>query len=265
MEDKELAKIIIQAVSERVKRSAAVWIYKDERRLHQFTSILLELNGHFLALTAKHCIKKINSRSSLQVATFGAQSPGLSTTPLNLGMLNKMDLGFIEIRPEVANQLNSDWLSINALNSNFARPGELVVFIGFPYEFFQVEQSGPRYFFHPRPIALTTEVSPRLPSAAPADPTQDFFIEWHDTEFLNTTTSQAIDPFHPAGMSGSGVFWIPRPITGEIWDTSKILLTGVCVSVINSEHLMRCSRIENILTLLGYKVMFKLESSDGLI
>jgi hypothetical protein len=251
----DMTKAAVLAVAERVKRSTAVVL--SDGGANQFTAILFSLDGRHFAMTAGHCVHAVRNKRSLLFSTFAAQSPGVPVPRAQLLAHDDLDIGVIVLQSEAAIDLKAEWLTLADLSSNRIRPGENVVFVGFPAGLFRVEQGSVCSVASATPVALALEVSSRWPRSdlsRPADPAVDFFLDWDITRVLQSGLDRPIEPFSPSGMSGSGIFWVPCVDGQRVWSPTEICLAGVLSSTIDQEQLMRCMRIEHALNLLGFRL-----------
>ena len=250
----EIGAQLSRAVTERFVARTGVFL--SDAGQNQFTGIFFRsFDGSLYIFTAAHCIRDITDFESVLLATYRKPSPGILVDLSGYTLHSELDLAVIALDKDIADSLDVDWFEKDDISSNGAFEGEIACAYGFPSQFFEVHEGTPRVA-QPTPHIYLTEVSLRSPQAQltrPASEEIDFFIEKEQGNTLGEG-GELLPPYSPRGMSGCGVYTVPRPKVSEIWSPSDARLAGILCSVIESEGLIRCIRVEHVLSLCGYKV-----------
>ncbi len=162
-----------------------------------------------------------------------------------------LDLGILELSPDSALALGVEWIAAPNATSRHMGPRALVCVAGFPSELLNVPSAAPLVVV-PTPFMYFSEVSTRLPDpqdvSVPMEEAIDFFVEYEQRNILAVGGDRLA--IHPRGMSGCGVFIVPRPVPGQIWSPQGIELAGIQSSFVPAAQLLRANRIEYVFDLI---------------
>ncbi|MBN1458905.1 MAG: hypothetical protein JXA57_05170 [Armatimonadetes bacterium] len=249
-----------QALVEYVKPRMGVLVADSGR--NQFSCTFARFRGRYLAVTAAHCLARVEDWGSVVIGTFQRQSPAMKLTAraLHPGQPGRpdaplaIDVGAVELDEAEAMRLGVEWFGEDAMMSRHTSVGAPVCVAGFPWELFSWSKAAEGTIAHPGPFAYVSVVSDRLPSPdlldTPSDPLVDFYVEYNERTCPGLPGMPAGLRVHPLGMSGSGVFVLPRPVDGQVWSVSTAKLAGVQSSYVKAESLLRCSRVEHLFPML---------------
>lgn len=245
--DKVILRQLMTAVLEWGKYRSGIFMSDNGGNL--FSGVFLSLDNRFYAITADHCIKDIHDKSTLFVSTNGTLSLGVQLDPRRAIPLPEHDVAAIALDKEQVAALHVTWITRGEVTSKHAISGALVCLPGFPGQIQRggIERGAPA-ILHPHGFCYFSEIAgrDRAISQNEINPETDILIEYDKSNAYAITDDSKLPEIEPHGMSGCGVFVIPRPVDGELWNPGDIKLAGIQSSYSRRYKLLVAIKLENI-------------------
>lgn len=252
--DKVILRQLMTAVLEWIKYRSGIFMSDNGGNL--FSGVFLSLDNRFYAVTADHCIRDIHDKSTFFVSTNGALSPGVQLDPRRAIPLPEHDIAAIALDKEQVTALHVTWITRDEVTSKRAISGALVCLPGFPDQIQRggIEGGAPATL-HPHGLCYFSEIAgrDREISQNAINPETDILIEYDKSNAYAITDDSKLPEIEPHGMSGCGVFVIPRPVGGELWNPGNIKLAGIQSSYSRPDKLLVAKRLEYIFNALEHK------------
>lgn len=260
----EAHKEVVRCVTEAAKRRLGCCLVVEDDRLLSFSATFIFAQGKYFLVTAAHCLENASFASTLRVATASHQTPGIEvplrdkvlfgSAKLN-GQVVNLDVGYIELPPDIAEALGVDWSTQEAATSDWTGSGALVYIAGFPGSKARLEPGKPSVY-HPQPMVYWGEVTHRPHNLEwggyniPPNDSVDVFVEYEAGNHHDAITRSPMEDIDPKGMSGGGVFVVPRPVGDGLWTPSEVHLAGIQSSHVPGDNLVRATRVEHVFHLM---------------
>jgi hypothetical protein len=213
------------------------------------SGVLVLHESRYLAVTVGHMVRRIHDKRSIRFLCAGrlfANAPdGLIGMVCAEGEdeypdgIPKPDLGVIELRREFATGLEGvTWVTTDRISFDGAAPGREVAFIGFPAERVRTL----------RPVVPQTILAPSLFTTAlrgelPSHDEERYLDERFDflAPIPNVVDGSPVEldegfAERLSGISGAGVFLLPREDDDPGWSPARAQLVGLQRGVLRSRR-----------------------------
>jgi hypothetical protein len=194
------------------------------------SGVCIELKSRFFVATAGHNLVGYSDDQIFIVTDRGPRNkhtPFVERSPLADEPSPTPDLGYIELAPEVASSLRKSFLPIDRLKPGRGHSEDLFYYLkGFPSELV------------PRQLALNREYQLQamgffIPSVDPSkchlelDPDVAILLDYREST-IQLSTGDRIDSPNPHGLSGGGIWGLPRTISRDgLWTPDITELLGI--------------------------------------
>lgn len=221
-------------------RSVAVLMRSDVGGTFVGSSTCVRIGNHFLLATAGHNLQGDTSADSLRLLPRGVRAhPGIPCIAKSQHRdLNKeADVAWIELEESVVADTGLRFLMIEDLLPAAPLVEPQAVFIqGFPAAELEVHTEAD---VDPLSLGLLTT---RLPSG-----TAEIVAEYPP----NSPEDAGLELVAPHGVSGGGVWFVPRFEDHLIWSPEKVQLTGITRSWDRAKKILFAERIQEWLRLVA--------------
>lgn len=256
MKNKELGRPFFQAVTKRLSKYACVLMSDGGKNV--FSGSLVREGGRHFVLTVQHGIRDIVALDTFAMSTLANHGKHISLTGLDVYEHPEMDMALIELSDSAVKAAAGEDRELLAGSSERVDWKALAGGIGFPGSLCLRKEGNPPTL-HPTPFSYGSEVTTRDHvfdySKWRFEETREFFIEWDPNNLVCALEGEKVSAIEPYGMSGMGVFLIPKVGSDEIWSPTNMCLAGVATHVLPDERLIRCARVEYAAEMLGYTVV----------
>jgi hypothetical protein len=152
----------------------------------------------------------------------------------------------MELEGVLAQELNVSWINRSEVSSELVESGAIVCLAGFPSRM-QIVESGSPSVIHPSGFVYFSELTCRETSSLNhVNHATDILIEYDQQNTLSIEDDTKLSEIEPHGMSGCGVFHVPRPTDGSLWNPNSIQLIGIYTDFYRWQKLLIAKRIEYI-------------------
>ncbi|MBI1813652.1 MAG: trypsin-like peptidase domain-containing protein [Deltaproteobacteria bacterium] len=252
---------MFEAVKERIRDSVA--ILASDQGTNQFSGTFVEFSGDLFLATASHCLSDIRDWDTLRLATAQAGPPGIAAKgfhralvePRSADEIPREDVAVIRVPGDMAARLRVTPVPWAECSSADLRPGALVAILGFPWRMVSVLSDSP-VILKPGPFLYVANVSSRKPHPdrdalkTPVDETVDVFIGYDPKDIASSSDGAPLPEVPPCGLSGAGVFVVPRLEESSLWTLGNMKLGAIQSSFAGGSKLLRAKRIELLGALL---------------
>lgn len=234
----------------------------DDVKNELSSGTLIGIEGQVFIATAAHNIPSRPSENLQILPDQPRQTPQGILRPGRSGTDRKNDVGFLEIDSDAFAEYfqKKECCSIDRISIlGTGDPGQLMVMVGNPRQFAEVNPTNIGPPFVAKQIAFTstvlnpTEWPSSFQGERAIDPAVDVFMDYPADGITQLETGNPIQLTTPHGFSGGGL-WSAQMLSGKVWSPELSRLFAIEVSWDENQRIVRGTQIIHWLNLLRSKV-----------
>ncbi len=228
--------------------------YPDIDKCRVGSGSLIQIESHYFVATAAHNLRPHTDEHTyigFSKEHSSEQLPFIRRWPQPTDPEPNIDLGFIEISPDRARELSEKtFLPLSRIRPFVNFWQNRVFLCGFPSEYVPAGLAQKNTFNLNGMGYLTETIDPKSVNKDAKDVSRDIFIDYDEMSVLVDQQDQFKMP-EPYGISGGGLWALPKLPKGRLWSPNGTVLIGIERSWLERSRIAICTQMQFWLRLIA--------------